>query len=103
MSIDLTTLSPVQLEDLMQQAAARKAEIAKSHKEDARRQVAQLAKDLGYSIEDLFGGGQRVRSALAVRYRNPANPSETWVGRGKRPAWVSVALASGATLDSLRA
>jgi DNA-binding protein H-NS len=103
MSIDLTTLSPAQLEELMRQAAARKAEISKQHKDDARRQVAQLAQELGYSIDELFGSGQRVRSALAVRYRNPANPRETWVGRGKRPAWVSAALASGLTLENLRA
>jgi DNA-binding protein H-NS len=35
------------------------------------------------------------------RYRNPENAAETWSGRGKRPAWVEVALAAGQTLESL--
>ena len=35
------------------------------------------------------------------RYRNPRNPVETWLGRGRRPAWIEVALANGWTLEEL--
>ncbi|MGH0032268.1 MAG: H-NS family nucleoid-associated regulatory protein [Myxococcota bacterium] len=35
------------------------------------------------------------------RYRNPANPSETWSGRGPRPDWLEQALAEGAVLADL--
>ena len=35
------------------------------------------------------------------RYRNPESSSETWSGRGKRPAWVERALARGFTLEQL--
>jgi DNA-binding protein H-NS len=35
------------------------------------------------------------------RYRNPANSAETWSGKGKMPAWVKKALASGRELESL--
>ena len=35
------------------------------------------------------------------KYRNPHNTSETWSGRGKRPQWVDIALARGASLESL--
>jgi DNA-binding protein H-NS len=35
------------------------------------------------------------------KYRNPQNVSETWSGRGKRPRWVDIALASGDSLESL--
>jgi len=37
--------------------------------------------------------------AGSPRYRNPANPAETWSGHGRPPAWVRRALAAGATLD----
>src|SRR5262249_52222343 len=33
------------------------------------------------------------------KYRNPARPSETWAGRGKRPRWLSDQLRSGKKLD----
>ncbi|MDQ7989045.1 MAG: ParB/RepB/Spo0J family partition protein [Candidatus Dactylopiibacterium sp.] len=36
-----------------------------------------------------------------VKYRNPALPTQTWTGRGKKPAWVETALAEGRTLADL--
>ena len=33
------------------------------------------------------------------RYRDPANPFNTWVGRGKRPQWLRNYLMNGRTLD----
>jgi DNA-binding protein H-NS len=35
------------------------------------------------------------------KYRNPQEPSQTWSGRGKQPAWVTKLLRSGAKLDDL--
>ena len=29
------------------------------------------------------------------KYRNPAEPAQTWSGRGKRPRWFNAALAAG--------
>src|ERR1700690_1650653 len=36
------------------------------------------------------------------KYRNPADPAETWAGRGKQPRWVSERLKSGGKLDDFR-
>ena len=36
---------------------------------------------------------------VAPKYRNPANPEQTWTGRGVSPSWVQVLKAAG-TLDS---
>ena len=33
------------------------------------------------------------------KFRNPADPSETWSGRGKTPRWLSRLLTSGKKLD----
>jgi DNA-binding protein H-NS len=35
------------------------------------------------------------------KYQNPAEPSETWSGRGKQPKWISAQLKSGKKLDDL--
>ena len=32
---------------------------------------------------------------VAPKYRNPANPQETWAGRGHKPRWFAAALAAG--------
>ena len=36
---------------------------------------------------------------VAPKYRNPANPEQTWTGRGVSPTWVQ-ALKTAGTLDS---
>jgi DNA-binding protein H-NS len=36
------------------------------------------------------------------KYRNPAQPSETWAGRGKQPRWLTAELRSGKKLDDFR-
>ena len=43
----------------------------------------------------MFGGSRKPRAKVKPKYRNPANKSETWTGRGKRPRWFNAALAAG--------
>ena len=52
-------------------------------------------------------GGNEVHARRAYpqvfpKYRNPAQPSETWAGRGKQPRWLSAQLRSGKKLDDFR-
>ena len=35
------------------------------------------------------GAGDK-RAAVKPKYRNPANPSQTWAGRGAKPAWIEL-------------
>lgn len=32
---------------------------------------------------------RRTRAPGVPKYRNPADPAQTWTGRGKRPAWLA--------------
>jgi DNA-binding protein H-NS len=43
--------------------------------------------------------GKRVRGAVAPKYRNPEDPTETWAGRGLKPRWLAAALKSGKKLE----
>jgi DNA-binding protein H-NS len=36
------------------------------------------------------------------KYQNPAVPSETWSGRGKRPGWLVSALNAGGTIEDFK-
>jgi DNA-binding protein H-NS len=45
---------------------------------------------------------KRPYPAVQPKYRNPADPSETWAGRGKKPRWVVAALKKGKSLEDLR-
>lgn len=61
--------------------------------------------DVRVALEEA-GAAQRRVSKLAgkrlkAKYRNPADKSETWAGRGIKPKWVVDALKSGKTLADL--
>ena len=36
------------------------------------------------------------------KFRNPAEPSQTWAGRGKQPRWLTAQLRSGKRIDDFR-
>ena len=61
----------------------------------------QLAKLSGFSTSGLRLKGIRagMRGPVAPKYRNPANPAETWAGRGLKPRWLAAALKSGEKLE----
>jgi DNA-binding protein H-NS len=54
-----------------------------------------LAENVGSSAQ------RRPYPKVLPKYRNPAEPAETWSGRGKRPKWVIAQLKSGKKLDDL--
>ena len=117
MSIDITGLSAKQLDSLIDQAKKRKTTLSKRKPIAAvRRRLADLARAEGYTIAELFGGGAapkpvaapaRARKTtkgyklgkVAPKYRNPANPDQTWAGRGKPPKWLAAHLDKGRKLD----
>ncbi|HVV97139.1 MAG TPA: H-NS histone family protein [Rhodanobacteraceae bacterium] len=98
MAINIRNLNHAQLSDLIRRAKARQEELAKERAVKLREKISAIIKAEGLAIEDVFGGGGRrggARRKVKPKYRNPADPSQTWTGRGKRPRWFSAALASG--------
>ena len=79
-----------------------------AQKQQVAEKVRKLAHDNGLDISDLMAAdkpkkakAKKPRGKVAPKYKNPANASETWTGRGRQPHWVADALASGKTLDDL--
>jgi DNA-binding protein H-NS len=99
MAINIRNLNHSQLTDLIQRAKARQEELTHEKATKLRAKISALVKAEGLAIEDVFAGtGARrggVRRKVKPKYRNPADPSQTWTGRGKRPRWYSAALAAG--------
>ena len=114
MSIDLSTLSPKELGSLIATARKRQAQLTRrTPVAQVRTKLTKLAKAEGYTIEELFRGaavpargprkvaGSRAGRKLgkvSPKYRNPANPKETWTGRGKQPRWLASYTAQGRDL-----
>ncbi|HMM57578.1 MAG: H-NS histone family protein [Proteobacteria bacterium] len=97
MAIELKNLNKKQLAELIERAASRSRELVAEEIEKIRADVRAYAKSKGYTIEHLFGGRGRKgkRGKAAPKYRNPADPAQTWSGRGKRPRWFNAALKAG--------
>ncbi|MGD9662773.1 MAG: H-NS family nucleoid-associated regulatory protein [Porticoccaceae bacterium] len=103
--MDISTLSLVELQNLLQQIPA---EIKKREEQDKQKvldELKALAESRGFSLDSLVkakekGKVKAVRTVKA-KYRNPANPEQTWTGRGRKPQWVAEWIAGGRSIDEL--
>lgn len=85
------TLSTKELSDLANLASSAKEETSIQERQEVKSQIEAILADKGFTIKELF----------ATVYRNPFNPNETWVGRGKQPQWFKDALEKGITKESM--
>ena len=122
MSIDIAGLSAKELTSLIAQAEKQRTKLAKRPKAAAmRKKIDKYVKDHGYSIAELYGvsgasagssvikKGKRGTAGKAIKgrkygkvppkYRNPADPNETWTGRGRQPRWMAAFVAKGKSPD----
>ena len=87
------------INELQKQAEEIKAREQASVIADIREKIEQF----GLTAEDLGFGGKAavgkkaVSRKVPVRYRDGAG--NTWTGRGKRPGWLTQALANGKSLE----
>jgi DNA-binding protein H-NS len=106
MAIELDKLSTQELDALISAAAEQKRRVQRERIGEVRRKLIAAARAEGYSIEELFGDGRKASAAkgrpVPAKYRNPADPAQTWSGRGKRPRWFSDALEAGRKEKDLR-
>ena len=59
---------------------------------------------LGISPTDLNGFAKKLadnKPKLPAKYKNPDDPNQTWVGRGKAPNWYAEKVHSGVTKESM--
>ncbi len=97
-------------------AKKEQALLSKSH-DKVLTKIVQMAKEAGLTASDIskaLGSGKVTKAAkapkaakkgtlagkkVAPKYRNPANPEQTWTGRGVSPTWVQELKTAG-TLDT---
>ncbi len=113
MTIDVSGLSAKELKTLIAQAEMQQTKVLTRPKAAAMRaKINQYVKDHGYTIEELYGAvsmaspdtskkrtgrkpAKTSGSKVAPKYRNPANPGETWSGRGRQPRWLAALVQKG--------
>jgi DNA-binding protein H-NS len=104
--INLDAMDLKELRQLQKEVTAAIETFEARRKEKVRQELEELARSRGYSLTEVVTAPPvRARKSAPVgvaKYRHPENPKKTWTGRGRRPDWVNAALASGASLESLR-
>jgi DNA-binding protein H-NS len=101
--MDLDSLSLKELKKLLANVTKAIDSYEDRKKLEALAELEAKAKEMGFSLAELVGAvsGERKRRPAAVKYAHPENSSLTWTGRGRKPKWVSEALASGKALNDL--
>ena len=97
MSIDLTSLSVADLEQLIRDAGARLEVAKRQQSAHLRRSLEAQAREAGFDVYELLniGSNKRAKRVAASTYRNPKNPEQTWAGIGKRRDWIRAAINGG--------
>lgn len=87
-----------------------KAEALKNAEKPGMKQLKAVIQKYRLSSDDISQAmnGQRSTRGASLRgvkvkpkYRNPADRSETWSGRGLRPRWLVAAMKGGKKLEDL--
>lgn len=98
MTIDLERMSETELRDLRAQVDRALSTLNTRRLAEARRAAQEVASKHGFTLAQIVDGkGEKSAPASggAAKYRNPADPAQTWSGRGRQPEWMRAALASG--------
>ncbi|MFZ3584903.1 H-NS family nucleoid-associated regulatory protein [Loktanella sp. DJP18] len=100
MTVDLKSMTRKDLEKLRKDVDAALQKVESRELKMAHDAAAKAAADFGYSLDDVAnmpGASKRggAKSVSAPKYRNPADTSQTWTGKGRQPDWYKSELSKG--------
>ena len=102
MTLDLNSMSRKELQKLRRDVDKAIATLADRERKAALEAAEKAAAEHGFTLADLAGLGKKGKTAKTnspAKFRNPANPSQTWTGKGRQPDWYKAGLAAGKTAD----
>ncbi len=100
MSVDLNQMSRKELSKLARDIDKALASVDKREQKAALDAAEKAAAEHGFSLSELTGaasGGKKKKagSVNPPKFRNPEDATQTWSGRGRKPAWINAAEAAG--------
>ena len=100
MTLNLDTLSRKELETLRADVEKALSRVGARELKAARDAAAKAAAEFGFSLDELTSGAKAPKAKAAAKYRNPADDSQTWSGRGRKPQWIKDAVDAGKDIAS---
>lgn len=98
---DLENMSRAELVKLRADVDKAIASLADRERKKALEAAERAVAELGFTLSELTGvpiASKRAKSKSPAKYRNPADPTQTWSGRGRKPRWIIEAAAAGRDL-----
>jgi DNA-binding protein H-NS len=102
--MDLSNMSLAQLRDLQEQVKKELTQREAQERAQAIEKILAIAKSVGASVEELVASAKSKApgAEVAPRYRNPADATQQWTGRGRQPKWVKDWVEAGNDIEGLR-
>lgn len=103
MAINLEKMSRKDLLDLRNRVEIALKSAEKRERKEALKAAEKAAAEFGFSLSELSADSAKSAKGpkSKAKYKNPANPDQTWSGRGRKPQWVHEALKAGADIADL--
>ncbi|MCZ4270390.1 H-NS histone family protein [Rhodobacteraceae bacterium G21628-S1] len=105
MDIDLKQYSRSELLELTKQIDETMENKLKQNMKNALAEMVEVAKKHDVPFADVIEFYERKNrkkpAQVGLTYTNPNDPSQTWTGKGRRPAWVLEMLREGMTYDDM--
>lgn len=110
MKPDLKSMTRKELEKLKVNVEKALTKLAEKDKKAALAAAEKAAAAHGFSLSEITGEAAPAKkrkaktghkTISAPKYKNPADATQTWTGKGRQPAWFKDALASGTTPEAL--
>lgn len=104
--MNLTSMSRKDLMKLRDDIDKELVAAEERERRDALKAAEEAVAKFGFSLGDLGvsskrGSARDRRSKSGPKYRNPADPKQTWTGMGRKPQWIHDAIAKGTDLKTL--
>src|ERR1700729_3920140 len=95
----LKTMTVAKLQDLKRQVEAAISAKVSERRQELESELLKLDRHSGGARRGRPAGRGGPKGAVAPKYRNPENPTETWAGRGLKPRWLVAAMKGGKKLE----
>lgn len=103
---NIDSLSFAELQTLNDATQQRMKDVREDERLKLRTEFEAQAAENGFSLAEVVGVAKlpksRRKAAQSVaKYANPDDPTQTFVGRGRKPKWMVEKLDSGVTMEDM--
>ena len=112
MQMDLKSMSRQELEKLLEDVKKALVNAQQRDRREALKAAQKAAAEFGYSLDDLNADGTMPKgrkskgksggTKSAPQYANPADPDQTWTGKGRQPNWYREEVAKGTSPETMK-